>query len=176
MAKARRRRRKYLKGQIENTISLGTLATKTAASDPVDDTVTEKAWLSSIVASWQLTGYTASIGRGPIRVGWAHSDYTTAEIEEWIENTQSWEEGDKRQQEVARRQIRDVGTFRVPVEGSGAGTVVVLNDGKPIRTKCGWMLATGQTVRMWAYNTGTAALAVTVPLVSAQGHANLWPA
>ncbi len=175
MAKRRGRRkfRKYLKGQIENVVSIADFPAKSAASDPVDDTVTEKAWLSSVQASWSLTGATPTANAGPIWCGIAHSDYTTAEIEEWIENTQSWEEGDKRQQEVARRFIRDVGTFPTPQD---AVDKVVLNDGKPIRTKCGWMLASGQTVRMWIYNTGTIAFATTTVLVKAQGHANLWPA
>jgi len=111
--------------------------------------------------------------QGPIVVGVAHSDYSDSEVEAWFENTGSWEQGDKIQQEVARRKIRLVGVFDTP---ESASHVLVLNDGKPIRTKCGWMLTTGQTLKVWAYNAGTSALSNTVPIVEQSGHANLWPA
>ncbi len=106
-------------------------------------------------------------------VGVAHPDYTSAEIEEWIENLGSWEEANMVQQEIGRRRIRRVGVFEDPDDPTSA---VVLNDGKPIRTKCGWMLTTGQGLRMWAYNMGLVALATTDPNVHIEGHCNLWPA
>jgi len=172
-AKGRRKFRKYLKGQIDHQFTLGTLAAQDVVSDPVGDTVREKAWLTSVKATWSLSNITSIIDSGPILVGIAHSDYTDAEIEEWIENLASWDSGDMIGQEVAKRKIRRVGLFGTPV--GGPPDKLALNDGKPIRTKCGWQLVTGQTVKIWAYNTGTAALATTVPVVHTQGFANLWP-
>jgi len=148
------------------------LNTKTGVKNAVDDTLTEKAWLSSVKATWSLQNATPGAGIGPILVGVAHSDYTLTEIEEWIENLQSWEEGDKRQQEVARRKIRRVGILGT---GANLADMITLNDGKPVHTKCGWQLATGQTVALWYYNAGTAAFATTTPTVATEGHANLWP-
>jgi len=172
--RGRRKFRRYLKGTIRQTISLTTLGAKTLVSQVVDDTVVEKAWLSSVRATWSMDQVTQAAGDGPVLVGIAHSDYTDPEIEAWIENTGSWEEGDQTSQEVARRKIRRVGM--IGGAAAGVNTALALNDGKPITTKCGWMLATGQTVRLWAYNTGTSAFAGTVPLVQVEGHANLWPA
>ncbi len=171
--KRRRKFRKYLKGIIDEIMGLSTLAAETLISALVGDSIDEKAWLTSVVATWSLSDMTTGDNIGPIVVGVAHSDYTSAEVEAWIENTNSWTEGDLVSREVAQRKIRLVGTFEAQVSGSGA--IVVLNDGKPIHTKCGWQLTTGDTVRFWAYNSGTAALATTSPEVRMQGHANLWP-
>ncbi len=172
-AKAGKRRyRRYLKGVIQNRFTLGTLAATTLLGDDISDAVTERAWLSSVVATWSMDQFTQGAGDGPILVGIAHSDYTDSEIEEWVEQTSSWEEADLVAQEVAKRKIRRVGTFGATgAQLSG----VVLNDGKPIRTKCGWMLSSGQIIRLWAYNQGSSALATTSPAVVTAGHANLWP-
>ncbi len=171
--KPKRKFRKYLRGQIEHNAGLGTLAAKTLVGANIGDTVTEKAWISSVKASWSLNQWTPGPDDGPILVGVAHSDYSDAEIEEWIENTSSWEAHDLVQQEVAKRKIREVGTFPTPADANEA---LVLNNGKPIWTKCGWMLGTGQTVKIWAYNKGASALGTTEPNLGVSGFANLWPA
>ncbi len=173
LAKRRRKKRKfrpYLKGQIEIDLALGTLAADTAVTEAVGDTVTEQAWLSSVKCVYALQDFTATTGDGPIVVGVAHSDYTQAEIEEWIENSSSWERYDLIAQEVAKRKIRRIGTFQ---QLAAAENTEVLNDGRPITTKCGWMLGTGQTVQFWAYNVGLALQ--TGSQVQIRGHANLWP-
>ncbi len=174
MAKhGRRKFRPYLKGQIDNKFNLGTLSGDNVLGDLVDDVVTEKAWLSSVKATWTISNLTSGAGIGPIMCGVAHSDYTDAEVEEWIENLSSWEQGDLVAQEVAKRKIRRVGVFDDPA--GGPPDKLTLNDGKAIRTKCGWQLTTGQTVRIWAYNMGDSPLATTDPVLATQGHANLWP-
>ncbi len=114
---------------------------------------------------------TVAAGQGPILVGIAHGDYTNVEIEEWIESSESWNMNDLRTQEQARRKIKRVGMLRA----EGAGQTFLLNDGKPVRTKCKWVLGPGETISMWYYNTGSGALATTDPVVTTQGHANLWP-
>ncbi len=175
MAKhGRRKFRQYLKGQIEHTLALATLASKDVIGSNVGDTVIEKAWLSSVKATHSLAFPTPLAGDGPIMVGLAHSDYTDAEIEEWIENAESWNSSDLRSQEQARRKIRRIGIFPMSETGDLTSSKV-LNDGKPIRTKCGWMLDTGMTVKFWAYNMGSSAL-TTGRLYQVQGHVNLWPA
>ncbi len=169
----RRKFRRYIKGQIDQVQALTTLAAQTGVKQSVADTVDDTTWCSSVELTWELSGTTAVTGAGPIAVGISHGDYTLAEIEEWIENASSWKAADLRQQEVGRRKIRRVGVFSE--DGADSTTSYVLNDGKPIRTKCGWYLSEDQTIALWYYNQGSLAYATTVPQVHAVGHANLWP-
>ncbi len=171
--RGRRRMGKYLRGNIDENLSVGTLTAGTLISAVFDETVNERTLVSSIVASWTLSNMTPGEGIGPLVVGVAHSDYTDAEIEAYIENTGSWNEGSLvESREVGKRLVRRVGQFPIPPDASGG---VVLNDGKPIKTKLNWIMTQGQTLRYWAYNQGTAAFATTDPDVRLQGHANLWP-
>ncbi len=170
----RRRMGRYLRGNVDESLGLGTLASRTAVLAAFDETVVERTLVSSIVATWRLADMTQGAGIGPIMVGVAHSDYTQAEIEEWIETTGSWNEGDLIQtKEVSRRLIRNIGTFRG--DGVSGVGIDVLTNGKPIKTMLKWILTTGDTLNLWAYNLGGNPLATTVPTVFVQGHANLWP-
>ncbi len=162
----RRPRRQYIRGNIDESLSLGTLAAGTLVSDTFDEAAIEKTLISSIVAIWTLDGIT--IGQGPIEFGVAHSDYTDAEIEQVIETSGSWNPGDKIQQEVGRRLVRKIGVFTADAIDVG------VNDGKPIKTKLNWSLTTGLTLKMWAYNRSGSALSTTVPSMRVSGHANLW--
>lgn len=175
MAKHRRRRRfrKYLKGNIDKRVSLGTLAGNTAVLSLVSDSVDEKAYLSSVKATYSLGEVTPLAGNGPCQIFIAHSDYSLAEVEEYIENVQSWSEGDMISQEIAKRKIRFVGAFET---SDNPLDVTTMNDGKQITTKCGWMLTSGDTVAFAFYNSGGVAYATTDPEVTINGHANLWPA
>ncbi len=175
MAKKRGRKRnfrRYLRGGFDESDSLGTLAANTAIKISVADILIEKAWLSSVVAQYTLNNFTGIALAGPVMIGVAHSAYTLAEIEEWIESTTSWDQGNPIAQEINKRMIRQVGVI---VPQSAAILGATLNDGRPLRTKCGWQLASGQTVAFFYYNMGTAAFATTDPQVFVQGHANLWP-
>ncbi len=174
MAKHPRKRRpkgRYLKGQVDEGKSLSTLAAVTLLSDTFDESVEERTRISSLVATWSLTDFTSSAASGPVVVGVAHSDYSDAEIEAYIEVTTSWKEGDLVAQEIGQRKIRKIGVFAD--DGSSALDTVVLNDGKPIHTKLNWILTTGKTLKMWAYNQGSQPL-VTGSILQCQGHANLW--
>lgn len=168
----KRRMGRYIKGNVDERLDLGTLAGATLVAVAFDDAVTERTLISSLKATWSLKDVTPVENSGPILVGIAHSDYTAAEIEEVIEATGSWDEGNKVTREVMGRQVRIIGTFRdrgVPLE------TVVLNDGRPIKTKLNWILTTGDTLDLWAYNLGTAAVATTDPQMHVEGHVNLWP-
>ncbi len=172
MAKHRRRKkfRPYLGGRIDKQLGLGTLAPRVLISENVTDVLTEQAWLSSVRLVWSLKDFAIASERGPIMVGVAHSDYTSAEIEAFIELATSWNRGDLVSNEISRRKVRIVGVFHNPE----ANLAVALNDGKPMTTKCNWQLFTGQTVKIWALNQGNAALASGSEVV-AVGKANLWP-
>jgi len=166
--------RRFLKGNVDEELNLGTLAAKALVGAVFDETVNERTRVSSIVATYTMQEFTPATGDGPILCGIAHSDYSDAEIEEVIENTGSWNEGDLVQQEVAKRMVRQIGVFGGPGEVSSA-LAMTLNDGDPISTKLNWILLQGQTLKVWAYNLGTSALATTVPILRVQGHCNLWP-
>ncbi len=163
----------YLRGSVNENVVLTTLAATTVVASQFEETVNEKTFISSLVAKWSLANFTKAVNDGPIKVGVAHSDYTITEIEEWIENTGSWNQGDLvNSREIGKRLIREIGVFEAPVD---AAAIVVLNDGKPIHTKLKWLLLQGQTLDLWAYNMGSSALATTAPIVACEGHANLWP-
>ncbi len=166
---------KYLKGNVDENLDLGTLASRTLVRVAFDETVNERTLVSSIEALISMADFTPADGSGPITVGIAHSDYTAAEIEEVIENTGSWNEGNLVQsREVAKRLVRVLGIFPSS-PGGGATGIAVLNDGKPIKEKLNWILLQGQTLALWAYNQGSAAVGGTDPNITLQGHANLFP-
>ncbi len=160
----------YMKGNIDENLLLGTLASKALVSDTFDESVIERTLVSSVVAAWVLDGMVA--GQGPILFGVAHSDYSDAEIEAVLETTGSWNAGDKVAQEIGKRLVRVIGEF-VGQQGTGTDDIR-FNDGKPVKTKLNWMLETGQTLKMWAYNVSAAALSTADPAMRANGHANLW--
>ncbi len=163
----------YLKGVFQETQALGTLNLKTGIRRLITDVVEDTARVSSIEATWSMGNWTPADGKGPIYVGYAHSNYTLAQIEEWIENAGAWSRSSLSAKEISTRMIRQVGTFASPGEAAVGGWSV-LNDGKPIKTKLNWLLMEGQTVSLWYYNGGTGAVATTDPNVVVQGHANIW--
>ncbi len=141
---AARRRGGVRPAVISASLPLLTLANLDVLGEVFPDTVDKPTFAVSMDGIWSLIN--ATVTEGPIQVGIAHSDYTDAEIEEWIENQGSWGTSDLVGQEVSRRKIRSVGEYDV------AATDEVLNDGKPIRTRIGFMLNTGDTLKYWAYN------------------------
>ena len=169
--KGRRKFRRYLRGNVQIDLGLGTMGQGTALAQVNGGSVEEAAYLSSVKCTYTLQSFVKADDIGPIIVGVAHSDYTAGEIEAWIENQGSWKSGDLISQEIAKRKIRMVGTFESPDAVEEDST---LNDGRPIHTKCGWMLTTGQRVQAWAYNSGTTATTGSAT-VHVEGHANVWP-
>ncbi len=170
----RRRMGRYLRGKVALDFDLGALATLDAIAATLEGVVEERTFASSIVATWALADATVVADDGPIIVGVAHGDYTAVEIEEFIENAGSWTEGNLVAQEIAKRKIRIVGVFEMIAAGAQASQTYVLNDGKPIKTKLGWILTTGQSLDIWAYNSGTDTW-TTASHVQVYGHVNLFP-
>ncbi len=168
----RRKFRAYIKGRISQFLSLTTLGGVTLVSDIIDDTVDETTYISSVKATWALKGLSLDQNDGPIMVGWAHSDYTDAEIQANITQNTNWSRGDLVSQEIGKRKVKIVGVLTAAPSVAEGST---LNDGKPITTKLGWVLTTGQSIRYWAFNMGSSALDTTVPKLFVEGHANLWP-
>jgi len=159
----KRTRQKLLKGVVDEALVVGALAATTLIGGAYDDSVGQRSFLISHHARWGIRDTTAL--EGPLMVGFAHSDYTDAEVEEFIENQGSWDEGDLIGQEVGKRLIRIVGLFPAIAQD------MVLNNGVVIKTKCGWVLNSGDSLRAWAYNLSGAVL-TTGSVVVIEG--NVW--
>ncbi len=172
MAQHGRKFRRYMRGSIDHRLDLGTLAANTLIGTDLTDKVEEPVYVSSVKAAYTMDQFTPITDAGPVLCGWAHSDYTNAEIEAWVENAGSWSQGDKVQQEIANRKIKQIGIFDLSVLTDGWARI---RDGATFTTKIGWVLIEGQTLKFWCYNMGLAAVGTTDPNVRAQGHANLWP-
>ncbi len=163
---------RYIRGNINELLNVGTLAAATVISADFDNVVDERTLVTSIVSTYSVDSWTQASDIGPLVVGVAHSDYSDAEIQEWFTQTVSWDEGNKIAQEINNRKIRVITTLQAPLSATG---VFVANDGKPIKTKLNWILTQGQTLSVFAFNAGTAAFATTDPDVRMEGHANLFP-
>ncbi len=162
----RRKRQKILKGNVDESLALSTLANSTLVIDAFDESVNERTYAISIEATYALRSLTA--GEGPIVFGVSHGDYTAAEVEEVIENAGSWNEGDLPAQEIARRKVRIIGQFEGQVSNED------FNDGVKLKTKLGWILLQGQTIDLWAYNRSGGTL-TTGAFVLCNGHVWLRP-
>ncbi len=175
MAKGRARRKmgRYIRGNLDEVTPLGTLAAKTVLILGMDGSVNGRTLVSSIVGTWTLAGYTPVTDSGPIQFGVAHGDYTAAEIEAWLEDSGSWDEGNLIAREIGKRKIRSIGVFATP---SGPTVSVAFNDGRPKKTKLNWILSQGDTLNRWVYNTGSVSVSgASGADVRLTGHANLWP-
>ncbi len=164
---ARKPAQRLIKGNVDEGLSLSTLADVTALKDNFDETVTERAFALSLEASWTIRGLT--VGEGPIWFGVAHSDYTVTEIEEYVENAGSWDVGNLVAQEQGRRKIRIIGVF----DGELADQAI--NDGVPLKTILKFMLESGDTLALWCYNKSGGAL-TTGAAIQGNGHVWLRPA
>ncbi len=163
---------RYVRGNIDIDMALGTLAAKTALLG-ASDTVIERTLISSVVATYSISDMTPLANQGPIEVGVAHSDYSLAEIEAYLELDTSWSETDLTDREIQSRKIRRIGVFD-SAQGGALGAYTI-RDGKAVKTKLNWIVTGGQGVNFWVYNLGGAALTTTSPNVNIRGHANLWP-
>ncbi len=82
---------------------------------------------------------------GPIRIGFAHGDYSVQEINEALDVTILTPD-DKIEQERLRRLVRQLGKFM------GQDANEVINDGLPFRKKVGWVTGDGEVLNLWARN------------------------
>ncbi len=175
MAKHPKNRRigRYIRGGIDQVLPLATLAPRTVLAVAPAGVVTERALVSSEVCSYTLSGWTPLLDAGPIVFGVAHSDYSAAEIEQWLEDAGTWTEGNKIAREVGARFIRQIGVFRNPDTTDDSTR---FNDGRMKKTKLNWLLSSGQTLTLWVYNSGSVAVsAATGAEVIRTGYANLFP-
>ncbi len=161
---------KYLKGNIDDEVAVTSLASKDVVGAAPDETVGQRTRITSIVVGVGLNDNTGVAGAGPLVVGVAHSDYSDAEIEEYLETTGQWDEGDLVAQEHGRRKVRILGEF------PGLLASEVLWNGAKRKFKLNWILNIGDGLRLFAYNAGDQSWTGTgTPAVTLNGHANLFP-
>ncbi len=168
MARKPRKRVRLIKGTLEINQTLGTLAAAVGVLEATD-TVSDRSYLLSVEATYALEGLTQA--EGPIKLYWAHSDYTLAEVEAYIESTTAWSDADEISKEISRRKIRQVGVFSMPAV---TGAVPALNNGLPLKTKIGFVINEGQGLNLVAYNDGGSQL-TTGAVVRVDGHCWIKP-
>ncbi len=156
----RRRGRGYTYLPVDESAAIGALATNVVGKSDLNSVVDNDYWFMSHRGPWSMEQHTP--GEGPIVVGLAHGDYDAAEIEECLEAQASWDMGDRIANERRRRKVRTVGVF------PGIAAIEVLNDGRPIRTKLGWMTQIGETLALWFWNKDSATL-TTGTMIETQG-------
>ena len=161
----KRNMNKYRKLPFTESAAVGAVSTGEVSATALTDTVEETTRISSVVATYAIRDFT--IDEGPITFGWAHSDYTNAEIEEALEANASWDFGDKVAREHADRLVRVVGGFDLSDIGGEK-----FADGKLVKTKLNWRLSEGDTLKSWVYAKGGGLS--TGGILSIQGHANGW--
>lgn len=164
MAK-KRSMRGYVKLPFSLAAGVGAVSSGEFSGIDVSSTVNERTWVSSAVIMVGCHDHT--VGEGPATVHAAHSDYSNTEVEEQIEATNSWDQGDLIARERANRKVRAVGILALDDQGEE-----ILNDGRPIRVKLGFMLEEGDTVQFGVFAKGGALTAGLV--LDVTGHLNGW--
>ena len=130
--------------RVDGSVALLTLGANVVVGGDLTQVSNEAYRVLSLKALWSRRAGTS--GEGPIVYGVAHGDYTDAEIEECLENDSVLTRGDKIAAEQSNRLVRRIGQF----EGSGAEEVEA--DGRPVTVRLNWLMATGDALRLWAWN------------------------
>ncbi len=152
MAKHRSmKKRNYEDIEVDKTLALGTLASgQSSEVNLTSDTASENFITTRVELAWAIRDLTP--GEGPLQVGVAKSDYTTTEIDAFLENASGFTRGNLIQQEISRRQVRAIGVF------PGELAHEVLNDGKEIKTRLNWRILEDSTLAAFIYNNSGASL------------------
>ncbi len=146
----RRRSNKFRAIRVATSVTLGALANNgVVASGLNSGGFDNEIYAISVDAMISVRNLTA--GEGPLLCGYAHSDYTTAEIAEAI-LAQDGLFDNLIEQEQGKRHVRDAGFI------SGIASEEVLFDGKVKRTKLGFRVGDAQDVQMFVMNRSGATL------------------
>ncbi len=134
--------------RVANGFAVGALAALDVASAAITASTTDPLRIVSAQLTYKLTDQGAQIDDGQ-EFGLSHSDYTSAEIEECLEQSGSIDLGSKIAQEQANRLVRSIGTM---IGNPVAGGQLHFNDGRPMKTKLNWRLSSGDTLNLWIRN------------------------
>ncbi len=136
--------------RIATQSAAGALATLDVVTNAVTTAASETYRLISVICSYSWSDIGAIIDDG-CEFGFAHSDYTAAQVEECLESFLSIDRGDKRAQEFSNRLVRSVGTIS-QAGALAAAAGASFNDGKPVKTRLNWLMTTGDTLNLWIRN------------------------
>ncbi len=138
------------KVKINSSVPVGALAAGDVVTAAITSSTSDPLRFISVIASYSWSDIAAVIDDG-LTFGFAHSDYTAAEIEECLEVAASIDLGDKIAQEQANRLVREIGT--ISQSGSvAANSGAMYNDGKPVKTRLNWLMSTGDQLGLWVRN------------------------
>ncbi len=154
--------------RIATEFAIGALAAKDVISGAMTNVTSDKTRFISLDCSWGISNHAATIDDG-YAFGVAHSDYSSAEIEECLEAGASMDLGDKIAQEQANRLVREIGQI------SGLGNVVSegipFNDGKRVKIRLNWLMSEGDSLAVWVRNASGAVYTSGTTLVAS---GDLW--
>ncbi len=163
-----RRRKRCTRGfqaiPLEDDLGLGALGAFGAIqADITLDQAANEFFAFSI--DLMVTTRDATVNEGPVGVYIMHNGYSTTEFEQWKELAQGFQRGNLQAQEVAKRgrMIKRIGSFPL------ASVQESLNDGRPFRTKLGFVIAEGNTLALVGYNTSGIAPLTTGCVVHVSG-------
>ncbi len=138
--------------RVATSLSIGALAAGDVIVGAITAAATDPIRIVSSKLTWAVTDIAAATDDGQ-EVGYCHSDYSSAEVEECLEQSGSIDLGSKIAQEQANRLVRTVG--RMP--GIAAlNASLTLEEGSPIKTKLNWRLSSGDTLNLWIRNSSNA--------------------
>jgi len=129
---------------FEKQLTVGALASQTVIKDDLAQVLLDDVYAISADVYVAVANHT--VNEGPIEVGLCHSDYSGAEVEEYLEVTDSWDFSNQTEQEKRRRKVRRIGFL------DGAGITEKLNDGVKTRVPLKFPLQEGMTLGVWAFN------------------------
>ncbi len=151
MAKRPVRRRQFdLRAvRINTKVAAGALATLDVAVGDLTAAAVDPYRLMSIKGSWSWLDISATIDDG-FTFGVSHGDYTAAEIEECLEAQGAIDRGDKIALEQSNRLVREIGS--IGNIGIGSSASVAFADGRQVKVKLNWYMATGDKLKGWIRN------------------------
>ncbi len=131
--------------------ALGALADDGVISSALNGVLTHDFYAISADLTAAVTGLTAGEG-DPSRVGFAHGDYSDAEIAAKL-NLALLGPGNKIAQEISRRQIRTAANFHGDALNTQTSMNLIGRDGsRLIRTALKFMIQSGQELQIWFQN------------------------
>ncbi len=135
--------------KVNQKSALSTLADNTVTTQNLISGFTTAFWVVSTDLTWSRLGGTS--GEVPLDTGITHGSYTVAQVLEALDASPDGPD-DLIAIEQGRRKIRAAGTFGL------ASTDEVMNDGKPIRTKCNFAVGIGSDLDAYLVNRSGGAL------------------
>ncbi len=151
MAKRRPQRRFNLRMvRMNERAATGALAAGKVAIGDLTQAAVDPYRLMTIKASYSWLEAGAIIDDG-FDFGVAHGDYTAVEIEECLEAQAAIDRGNKIALEQSNRLVRMIGSIPSLSGGTATGSQVFA-DGRQVKTKLNWYMATGDKLKGWIRN------------------------